>query len=208
VDVSVLPAFLLAVLVIAASPGPAMALILQRAGLHGFRAAVPTVLGIEAGLFLWALAAGLGVAALVAASEVAFVVLKVAGAVFLAYLGIRALRAGWALRDREGREPMPTVPDPANRLASRDLAVPAPARRTTRSTGGSGGRGLRRGPAARRAVLLSVGYAACHWCHVMAHESFEDERSRRPERALRQHQGRPRGAARRRRRLHGGATRR
>ncbi|NED99808.1 thioredoxin domain-containing protein [Phytoactinopolyspora halotolerans] len=31
--------------------------------------------------------------------------------------------------------------------------------------------------AARRdvPVLLSVGYAACHWCHVMAHESFEDE---------------------------------
>ena len=24
-------------------------------------------------------------------------------------------------------------------------------------------------------ILLSVGYAACHWCHVMAHESFEDE---------------------------------
>src|SRR3954452_25554582 len=24
-------------------------------------------------------------------------------------------------------------------------------------------------------VFLSVGYAACHWCHVMAHESFEDE---------------------------------
>ncbi|RZI81672.1 MAG: thioredoxin domain-containing protein, partial [Microbacterium sp.] len=24
-------------------------------------------------------------------------------------------------------------------------------------------------------VLLSVGYAACHWCHVMAHESFEDQ---------------------------------
>jgi uncharacterized protein len=25
-----------------------------------------------------------------------------------------------------------------------------------------------------RPVLLSVGYAACHWCHVMAHDSFED----------------------------------
>ncbi|MGH9103739.1 MAG: DUF255 domain-containing protein, partial [Acidimicrobiales bacterium] len=24
-------------------------------------------------------------------------------------------------------------------------------------------------------VMLSVGYSACHWCHVMAHESFEDE---------------------------------
>jgi uncharacterized protein YyaL (SSP411 family) len=27
----------------------------------------------------------------------------------------------------------------------------------------------------QRPILLSVGYAACHWCHVMAHESFEDE---------------------------------
>ncbi|MFN6940392.1 MAG: thioredoxin domain-containing protein [Parvibaculum sp.] len=27
----------------------------------------------------------------------------------------------------------------------------------------------------KKPVLLSVGYAACHWCHVMAHESFEDE---------------------------------
>ncbi|WP_201274106.1 thioredoxin domain-containing protein [Microvirga brassicacearum] len=27
-----------------------------------------------------------------------------------------------------------------------------------------------------RPVLLSIGYAACHWCHVMAHESFEDAR--------------------------------
>ncbi len=26
-----------------------------------------------------------------------------------------------------------------------------------------------------RTVLISIGYAACHWCHVMAHESFEDE---------------------------------
>ncbi|MFM8826822.1 MAG: thioredoxin domain-containing protein, partial [Actinomycetota bacterium] len=28
--------------------------------------------------------------------------------------------------------------------------------------------------ASGRPVLLSVGYSACHWCHVMAHESFED----------------------------------
>ena len=28
---------------------------------------------------------------------------------------------------------------------------------------------------ANKPVLLSIGYAACHWCHVMAHESFEDE---------------------------------
>ena len=29
--------------------------------------------------------------------------------------------------------------------------------------------------ASNKPILLSVGYAACHWCHVMAHESFEDE---------------------------------
>src|ERR687885_2445784 len=30
-----------------------------------------------------------------------------------------------------------------------------------------------------RPILLSVGYAACHWCHVMEHESFEDEATAR-----------------------------
>ncbi|WP_313791496.1 DUF255 domain-containing protein [Lacinutrix neustonica] len=27
----------------------------------------------------------------------------------------------------------------------------------------------------KQLLLISVGYAACHWCHVMEHESFEDE---------------------------------
>jgi hypothetical protein len=34
---------------------------------------------------------------------------------------------------------------------------------------------LNQAKAERKPILLSVGYAACHWCHVMAHESFEDE---------------------------------
>ncbi|WP_440104378.1 hypothetical protein [Streptosporangium sp. H16] len=46
--VASLPAFVVAVVLISASPGPAMALILRRAALHGFRGAVPTVLGLEA----------------------------------------------------------------------------------------------------------------------------------------------------------------
>jgi uncharacterized protein YyaL (SSP411 family) len=29
----------------------------------------------------------------------------------------------------------------------------------------------------RKPILLSVGYSSCHWCHVMAHESFEDEKT-------------------------------
>ena len=40
---------------------------------------------------------------------------------------------------------------------------------------GVGPRRVRGGTSGGKPVLLSVGYAACHWCHVMAHESFEDE---------------------------------
>jgi threonine/homoserine/homoserine lactone efflux protein len=93
-----LPAFVLAVLLISASPGPAMALIFRRAALRGLRGAVPTVLGVEAGLYVWALFAGAGFAALVAASEIAYLVLRVVGAAVLLYLGIRAWRSAW--RDR------------------------------------------------------------------------------------------------------------
>ncbi|HXW71659.1 MAG TPA: thioredoxin domain-containing protein [Methylocella sp.] len=34
---------------------------------------------------------------------------------------------------------------------------------------------LQEAQAQGKPILLSIGYAACHWCHVMAHESFEDE---------------------------------
>ena len=27
----------------------------------------------------------------------------------------------------------------------------------------------------KKPIILSIGYASCHWCHVMAHESFEDK---------------------------------
>jgi threonine/homoserine/homoserine lactone efflux protein len=96
--VSSLPAFVLAVLLISASPGPAMALIFRRAALRGWRAAVPTVLGLELGLYCWALFAGAGFAALVAASEVAYLVLRIVGAAVLLALGIRAFRAAWRAR--------------------------------------------------------------------------------------------------------------
>ncbi|MFC6020316.1 LysE family translocator [Plantactinospora solaniradicis] len=96
--VASLPAFAVAVVLISASPGPAMALIMRRAALRGFSGAVPTVLGLEAGLYLWALFAAAGLAALVAASEVAFLVLRVVGAGFLLYLGGKALRSAWRSR--------------------------------------------------------------------------------------------------------------
>ena len=38
-----------------------------------------------------------------------------------------------------------------------------------------GAEALAEAQATNRPILLSIGYAACHWCHVMAHESFEDQ---------------------------------
>ena len=40
-----------------------------------------------------------------------------------------------------------------------------------------GGEAFERARAEDKPILLSVGYAACHWCHVMEHESFEDTRT-------------------------------
>ena len=55
-------------------------------------------MGLEVGLYLWALAAAAGFAAVVAASEVAYLVLRVVGAGVLLYLGIRAWRTVWLER--------------------------------------------------------------------------------------------------------------
>jgi len=84
-----------------------MALILRRAALRGFRGAVPTVVGLELGLYFWALLAAAGFAALVAASEVAFLVLRVVGAAVLIWLGLQAWRAAW--RDRHAGETIAAV---------------------------------------------------------------------------------------------------
>src|SRR3954468_23244450 len=81
-------------------PGPATALVVRSAAVHGRRAALLTVLGNSTGIMFWALASVLGISALVAASETAFVVLRVIGAVVLIYLGVQTFRKT-AVADRE-----------------------------------------------------------------------------------------------------------
>jgi threonine/homoserine/homoserine lactone efflux protein len=87
----VLPFLVLAVIVVV-TPGVDMALVTKNALLHGRRAALGSAFGVNVGIALWTLAAALGVAALVRASAAAFDVVKLAGAVYLVYLGIQALR--------------------------------------------------------------------------------------------------------------------
>lgn len=82
--------FLLSVLFGAMVPGPTTALVIRRGALRGTGSTVPMVAGMELGLASWALAAALGVTALLAASQLAYTVLRIGGALFLIYLGIQA----------------------------------------------------------------------------------------------------------------------
>ena len=57
----------------------------------------------------------------------------------------------------------------------RDLSLPAPARGEPRRLVPVGRRGARSGARDEdKPLLVSIGYSACHWCHVMERESFED----------------------------------
>ena len=99
---SVVP-FVVAVVLMWASPGPAMTVLLRTATMHGLARAVATIVGLEVGLYFWAIAAAAGAAALVATSQIAFMVLRVGGALVLVYLGVRAWRS--ALRRPEPEAP-------------------------------------------------------------------------------------------------------
>jgi threonine/homoserine/homoserine lactone efflux protein len=91
--VTVLPAFLLACVAVAALPGPSTALFLHRTVRDGRKAGLAAVAGNEIGVFGWALAAGAGLTALLRANAVLFAGMHVAGAAVLVYLGVTAWRS-------------------------------------------------------------------------------------------------------------------
>ncbi len=72
-------------------PGPAVIYVVTRGVVHGRRAGLMSVLGVETGNLFQVLAATVGLAAVIASSAEAFTVVKYLGAAYLIYLGIRAL---------------------------------------------------------------------------------------------------------------------
>lgn len=98
-----LVSFLGVAVLVSLLPGPATALVVRAAALHGRREALLTVAGNSTGILGWALASVLGISALVAASETAFFALKAVGAVVLVYLGVQALRGGKAALEERPR---------------------------------------------------------------------------------------------------------
>jgi threonine/homoserine/homoserine lactone efflux protein len=86
-----LAAFLAVAVLVIVTPGQDTALTIRNSLLGGRRAGLFTAVGVSAGQAVWTLAASAGVAALLAASEPAFVALKLLGAAYLVYLGVGAL---------------------------------------------------------------------------------------------------------------------
>ena len=100
-----LAAFIVASLAMLLTPGPAVMYIIARGLGQGWRAGAASAVAVGGGNFVHALAATAGLSALLVASAEAFTVVKWAGAAYLAYIGIRTLRA----RDPEPTDVSPPV---------------------------------------------------------------------------------------------------
>ena len=79
------------VLALMSTPGPSQLLMLSNSATHGFRRALFTAAGDLSANALQMLAAGLGLAAIIAASGAALTVIKWAGVVYLIWLGVRMI---------------------------------------------------------------------------------------------------------------------
>ena len=86
--------------IVIATPGPDTALTIRNTLMGGRRAGIFTALGVSSGQAVWTVATAAGIAALLAASEPAFLALKIAGAAYLLWLGLQAILA--AIRGRRG----------------------------------------------------------------------------------------------------------
>ncbi len=90
-DLSGLPLFLLAALVLLLMPGPAVIYIVARSIDQGRPAGLVSVLSVEIGNFVHVLAATFGLSALLMSSALAFSLVKYLGAAYLIYLGLKGL---------------------------------------------------------------------------------------------------------------------
>lgn len=103
-DISTLSTFVAVVLGLFLIPGPAVLLVLSRTVQGGRKTGVMTGLGIATGDFVHTAFAAIGLSAVLMTSAVAFMAVKLIGAAYLVYLGVRAIFA------KQGDASLPAVP--------------------------------------------------------------------------------------------------
>jgi threonine/homoserine/homoserine lactone efflux protein len=109
--VSQLLAFLGVAVLVIVTPGPDTAVTIRGTLLGGRRAGMLTACGVVSGQACWTVAASAGLTAVLVASEPAFLVVKLAGAAYLVWLGIQTIR--------DAREPAPNLDLEDSRIAPR-----------------------------------------------------------------------------------------
>ena len=93
------------ILLAAMSPGPDFVIVLRSVLTGGRRAGMACAAGIASGVLAWAVVTSVGIAGLLAASAVAFTVVKLVGAAYLVLLGVQALLAARRGGYEQTREP-------------------------------------------------------------------------------------------------------
>jgi RhtB (resistance to homoserine/threonine) family protein len=109
--------FLAAATLIIVAPGPDTLLVTRNVFRRGRRGGLVTAAGTVTGLALWSVAAALGLSALLATSRVGYDVVRVAGGLYLIWLGVQSLRSHGA------------VPAASTEAAPIEIAAPMPMRR-------------------------------------------------------------------------------
>ena len=94
-DPTLTTAYILLATALAVAPGPDVLFVVANGMQHRVKGAIASALGIGGGSVIHALAAALGISAIIAASPAAFEILRHAGAAYLAYLGVQALKSWW-----------------------------------------------------------------------------------------------------------------
>ena len=99
--------FLAAATLVIVAPGPDTLLVTRNVFRRGRRGGLVTAAGTVTGLALWSVAAAFGLSALLAASEIGYDVVRVAGGLYLVWLGVQSLRSQGAVpTTRSGTLPM------------------------------------------------------------------------------------------------------
>src|SRR5215831_18665136 len=96
-------AFLAISLLVICTPGQDTALTIRNTLIRGRRAGVATAAGVSAGQAVWTLATSAGLAVILVASGPLFFAVRLAGAAYLIYLGVRSLLGAVATRSDESR---------------------------------------------------------------------------------------------------------
>lgn len=109
IDISLFPMFIVAVFILMITPGVDMIYILSNSLASGTKAGVTSTAGVATGVYIHCICAAFGLTAIFMVSDLAYNILKFAGAIYLAYLGISILLSKSGLTDINAAEEKPLI---------------------------------------------------------------------------------------------------